>query len=100
MLGLVLAGNIFQVFVFWELVGVCSFFLIGFYVERKSASTRRQQSVHHEPRRGLRVPDRADGSGNLLRHLPSLQIRSPEEFGTPGLFQMVRDTHGHMVTEG
>jgi NADH-quinone oxidoreductase subunit L len=39
MLGLVLAGNIFLVFVFWELVGICSYFLIGFYVERKSAST-------------------------------------------------------------
>ena len=39
MLGLVIAGNIFMVFVFWELVGVCSYFLIGFYVERKSAST-------------------------------------------------------------
>ena len=38
MLGLVLAGNIFQVFVFWELVGICSFLLIGFYVERKSAN--------------------------------------------------------------
>jgi|GEM_PF-6230 len=39
MLGLVLSGNIFMVFVFWELVGICSYFLIGFYVERKSAST-------------------------------------------------------------
>jgi len=38
MLGLVVAGNIAQVFVFWELVGVCSYFLIGFYIERKSAS--------------------------------------------------------------
>ena len=38
MLGLVLAGNIFQVFIFWELVGICSYLLIGFYVERKSAS--------------------------------------------------------------
>ncbi len=27
-----------MVFVFWELVGICSYFLIGFYVERKSAS--------------------------------------------------------------
>ncbi|MDX1966036.1 MAG: NADH-quinone oxidoreductase subunit L [Planctomycetaceae bacterium] len=39
MLGLVLAGNIFQVFIFWELVGICSYLLIGFYVERQSAST-------------------------------------------------------------
>ncbi|NLX54081.1 MAG: NADH-quinone oxidoreductase subunit L [Planctomycetaceae bacterium] len=38
MLGLVLAGNVAMVFVFWELVGICSYFLIGFYVERKSAS--------------------------------------------------------------
>ncbi|HEY4310101.1 MAG TPA: NADH-quinone oxidoreductase subunit L [Pirellulales bacterium] len=38
MLGLVIAGNILMVFVFWELVGICSYFLIGFYIERKSAS--------------------------------------------------------------
>lgn len=38
MLGLVFAGNIFQVFVFWELVGICSYLLIGFYTERKSAN--------------------------------------------------------------
>ncbi|MEQ9410402.1 MAG: NADH-quinone oxidoreductase subunit L [Fuerstiella sp.] len=38
MLGLVLAGNIFQVFIFWELVGICSYLLIGFYTERKTAS--------------------------------------------------------------
>lgn len=37
MLGLVLAGNILMVFVFWELVGICSYFLIGFYIERRSA---------------------------------------------------------------
>lgn len=39
MLGIVVAGNIAMVFVFWELVGICSYFLIGFYFERKSAST-------------------------------------------------------------
>ncbi len=38
MLGLVIAGNMAMVFVFWELVGICSYFLIGFYIERKSAS--------------------------------------------------------------
>ena len=39
MLGLVIAGNLFMIFVFWELVGICSYFLIGFYFERRSAST-------------------------------------------------------------
>ncbi len=39
MLHLLIADNLFQVFISWELVGVCSFFLIGFYYERRSAST-------------------------------------------------------------
>jgi NADH-quinone oxidoreductase subunit L len=38
MLNLVIADNLFQVFVSWELVGVCSFFLIGFFYERPSAA--------------------------------------------------------------
>jgi proton-translocating NADH-quinone oxidoreductase chain L len=39
MLGICIAGNLAMVFVFWELVGICSYFLIGFYFERPSAST-------------------------------------------------------------
>ncbi len=38
MLNLLLADNLFQIFVSWELVGICSFLLIGFYYERTSAS--------------------------------------------------------------
>ena len=37
MLGLVLSTNIFQVYIFWELVGVSSFLLIGFYFQKASA---------------------------------------------------------------
>jgi NADH-quinone oxidoreductase subunit L len=37
MLGLVLASNIFQIYIFWELVGVSSFLLIGFYYDKPSA---------------------------------------------------------------
>jgi NADH-quinone oxidoreductase subunit L len=38
MLNLVLADNLFQVFLSWELVGICSYLLVGFYFERQSAS--------------------------------------------------------------
>ena len=37
MLGLVLATNIFQMYIFWELVGVSSYLLIGFYYTKKEA---------------------------------------------------------------
>ena len=37
MLGLVLSTNIFQIYIFWELVGVSSFLLIGYYFEKPSA---------------------------------------------------------------
>ena len=37
MLGLVLATNIFEMYIFWELVGISSYLLIGFYYEKPSA---------------------------------------------------------------
>ena len=37
MLGLVLSVSVLQIFIFWELVGVSSFLLIGFYWEKPSA---------------------------------------------------------------
>ncbi len=37
MLGLVISSNIFQIYIFWELVGVSSFLLIGYYYDKPSA---------------------------------------------------------------
>lgn len=37
MLGLVVATNIFQMYIFWELVGASSYLLIGFYYKKPSA---------------------------------------------------------------
>jgi NADH-quinone oxidoreductase subunit L len=37
MLGLVMASNLFQMYIFWELVGVSSFLLIGYYYNKPSA---------------------------------------------------------------
>jgi NADH-quinone oxidoreductase subunit L len=38
MIGIVLADNLFMMFIFWELVGFSSYFLINHYRERKAAS--------------------------------------------------------------
>jgi NADH-quinone oxidoreductase subunit L len=38
MLGIVLASNFMQMFIFWELVGVSSYLLIGFWYERPAAA--------------------------------------------------------------
>jgi NADH-quinone oxidoreductase subunit L len=37
MLGLVVSSNLFQIYMFWELVGVSSYLLIGYYYDKPSA---------------------------------------------------------------
>jgi NADH-quinone oxidoreductase subunit L len=44
MSALVLANNLLEFFLFWELVGVCSYFLIGFYYERPSAASAAKEA--------------------------------------------------------
>jgi NADH-quinone oxidoreductase subunit L len=39
MLGIVLSNNFIQIFIFWELVGLSSYLLIGFWYEKPEAST-------------------------------------------------------------
>lgn len=39
MLGIVISNNLIQTFIFWELVGLSSYLLIGFWFEKDSAST-------------------------------------------------------------
>lgn len=38
MLSLVLSNNLMQLYIFWELVGLCSYLLIGFWFEKPSAA--------------------------------------------------------------
>ena len=38
MLGLVLSPNLVQIYIFWELVGMCSYLLVGFWFTRPSAA--------------------------------------------------------------
>ncbi|MCA8996338.1 MAG: NADH-quinone oxidoreductase subunit L [Planctomycetaceae bacterium] len=99
MLGLVLAGNIFQVFIFWELVGVCSYLLIGFYVERHSASTAANKAF---------IMNRVGDFGFLIGLMViwtwfgvfQFANTDPAHADQAGLFQMVRTHDGTLVTEG
>jgi NADH-quinone oxidoreductase subunit L len=44
MSGLVISNNLLEFFIFWELVGLCSYFLIGFYYEKPSAASAAKEA--------------------------------------------------------
>nr|YP_009774246.1 NADH dehydrogenase subunit F [Pyrrosia subfurfuracea]QIZ74857.1 NADH dehydrogenase subunit F [Pyrrosia subfurfuracea] len=44
MLGLVFSPNMIQIYLFWELVGMCSYLLIGFWFARSSAANACQKA--------------------------------------------------------
>jgi NAD(P)H-quinone oxidoreductase subunit 5 len=44
MLGLVISPNLVQIYVFWELVGMCSYLLVGFWYDRKAAADAAQKA--------------------------------------------------------
>jgi NAD(P)H-quinone oxidoreductase subunit 5 len=44
MLGLVISPNLVQVYIFWELVGMCSYLLIGFWFDRNAAANACQKA--------------------------------------------------------
>ena len=95
MLGLVLAGNIFQVFIFWELVGLCSYLLIGFYIERKTASTAANKAF---------IMNRVGDFGFLIGLMIIWTTMGTFQFGDSesqghseaGLFTMVRGNDGRL----
>jgi len=93
MLGLVIAGNIAQVFVFWELVGVCSYFLIGFYIERKSASNAANKAF---------IVNRVGDFGMIIGLMALWGSMGTFAFGDidgkQGLFSQVRnEAHGYAL---
>jgi NADH:ubiquinone oxidoreductase subunit 5 (subunit L)/multisubunit Na+/H+ antiporter MnhA subunit len=98
MLGLVLAGNIAMVFVFWELVGICSYFLIGFYIERKSATNAANKAF---------IVNRVGDFGMIVGLLVIWSTLGTFAFGNvdtdsdgkkePGLFELVRPGPEHAL---
>jgi NADH-quinone oxidoreductase subunit L len=95
MLGLVYAGNLAMVFVFWELVGICSYFLIGFYYERKSASNAANKAF---------IVNRIGDFGMLIGMMALWSSLGTFSFGdytapdgtpSPGIFSLVRPEENH-----
>jgi len=75
MLGLVISPNLVQIYVFWELVGMCSYLLVGFWFDRKGASEACQKAF---------VVNRVGDFGLLLGMLGLYWATGTFEFGEMG----------------
>ncbi len=95
MLGIVIAGNLAMVFIFWELVGICSWFLIGFYYERKSASTAANKAfiVNRVGDFGMLIGLMALWGALGTLHFADSPVGGGEP-ARPGLFSLVRPAAG------
>ncbi|HCF29024.1 MAG TPA: NAD(P)H-quinone oxidoreductase subunit F, partial [Cyanobacteria bacterium UBA11049] len=75
MLGLVVSPNIVQIYIFWELVGMCSYLLVGFWYDRKPAADAAQKAF---------VVNRVGDFGLLLGILGLFWATGSFEFDTIG----------------
>jgi NAD(P)H-quinone oxidoreductase subunit 5 len=75
MLGLVISPNLVQIYIFWELVGMCSYLLVGFWYDRKSAADACQKAF---------VTNRVGDFGLLLGILGLFWATGSFEFGVMG----------------
>jgi NADH-quinone oxidoreductase subunit L len=80
---LVLAGNFILLYVGWELVGLCSYLLIGFYYPRPSAAAAAQKAFLVN-----RVGDLGFGVGILLIYLSCGDLRYEAVFSEAGLARL------------
>nr|QJS35229.1 NADH-plastoquinone oxidoreductase subunit 5 [Streptopus ovalis] len=80
MLGLVTSSNLIQIYIFWELVGMCSYLLIGFWFTRPSAASACQKAF---------VTNRVGDFGLLLGILGFYWITGSFEFRD--LFKIVNN---------
>nr|AKR80638.1 NADH-plastoquinone oxidoreductase subunit 5 [Sararanga sinuosa] len=80
MLGLVTSSNLIQIYIFWELVGMCSYLLIGFWFTRPIAASACQKAF---------VTNRVGDFGLLLGILGLYWITGSFEFRD--LFEIVNN---------
>ncbi len=85
MFGLVLATNIFQMYIFWELVGVSSFLLIGYYYTKPSAVSAAKKAF---------IVTRFADLGFLLGILLLSYFTGTFDF------QILNDPEGAIITQG
>jgi NADH:ubiquinone oxidoreductase subunit 5 (subunit L)/multisubunit Na+/H+ antiporter MnhA subunit len=105
MLGIVIAGNLAMVFIFWELVGICSWFLIGFYYERKTASNAANKAfiVNRVGDFGMLIGLMALWGALGTLHFADTPAADGASGVRPGLFSLVRpaaDGHALRVPDG
>lgn len=79
MLGLVSSRNVIQLFVYWELVGISSYLLIGFWMERPSAAAAAKKAF---------LMTRFGDFGFLLAILYIFSV-NPEYLDIPALYEAV-----------
>ena len=82
MLNLVVAENTIQLLLGWEIMGLCSFMLIGHWWEEKQELRRRPQGVLHHPHRRHRPPGRH--LDPVLRAAGSFSILAINALGAVG----------------
>jgi NADH-quinone oxidoreductase subunit L len=85
MLGLVLATNVFEMYICWELVGVSSYLLISFYYEKPSAVLAGKKAF---------IVTRFADLGFLIGILILSYISGTFDFVT------MTDPHGSLITQG
>jgi NADH-quinone oxidoreductase subunit L len=89
MLNLVIADNLFQIFVSWELVGICSYLLIGFYYERTSAANAANKAF---------ITNRIGDAGFIIGLL--IVWTYVGTFNFEEIFQRIRAPQGHVAPLG
>lgn len=82
MLMLVLANNLLQLYFGWEAVGLCSYFLIGYYFDKKSASDAGKKAFIVN-----RFGDFGFGLGVIMIFLNLGSIHYADIFGKIGMLQ-------------
>jgi NADH-quinone oxidoreductase subunit L len=98
MLGLVIAGNLAMVFMAWEMVGICSYLLIGFWRERQSASDAANKAfiVNRVGDFGMIIGLMAiwTGMGTLSFGDYKVTDRDGNTVTQPGIFSQVKPEEG------